>query len=270
MAMLNQSLDDLIKERKSNRLSGGRGGRGGKGSRGRSNSRGRGGSGGTFGGRGRIAGGGQATLRPRFSGYRVSPYANAARFQGRGRGGGRSNVQRVQQRRVMPKNKVFVTNLPFDWEEGDILHVMETVGEVEKLTIFWDPQGRPTGSALVAYANDVKAHQAIQELNGAKLGNNEITVSSAKGDQQGGGGGGGGGKAARGGKGTKGWNQGGSKTQPAQGGGGKGRRQFGQKAGRKGGKKGKKGAKRSSAKVERKEVKAEDLDNQLAAFVANA
>ena len=124
MAMLTQSLDDLIKERKTARLSGGRGGRGGKGSRGggaaaggRSNFRGRGGN---FGGRGRVAGGGQAALRPRFSGYRVSPYANAARFQGRGRGGGRV-IQRVQQRRVMPKNKVFVTNLPFDWEEGDVL-----------------------------------------------------------------------------------------------------------------------------------------------------
>eukprot|EP01060_Flectonema_neradi_P010612 TRINITY_DN1770_c0_g1_i4.p1 TRINITY_DN1770_c0_g1~~TRINITY_DN1770_c0_g1_i4.p1 ORF type:complete len:252 (+),score=68.27 TRINITY_DN1770_c0_g1_i4:45-800(+) len=248
---MNKSLDDLIKEKKSSR------GRGG----GRGAGRGRGGSKGASGGR--QAGGGSAA--PVRSGNKSSPYSVSG-GRGRGRGGSKSAV--IQRQVVTPKpktaqkNKVFVTNLPFDWEETDVLHVMETVGEVDKLTIFWDPQGRPTGSALVVYKNNVHANSAVEELSGARLGNNDIVVTHARGtvakqnnnqpQQQ---------QQQRGGKGGKGRQQ----QNQQQNNKGKGR-QFGRKGGKKGGKKGRKGN-ASNAKVVRKEVKAEDLDKQLAAFV---
>jgi len=174
--MLDTSLDDIIQTR---RRGGGKGRKGGKG-KGRSRSR-------STIGYGRAAGGGSRYFAGGFGGgFRSAPYAG---FFSRGGGGVRRSVSRVPSRGEQVQTRCYVSGLPVDWEDQDVLSVLQTVGELEKLTIYSDASGRPTGRALVQYATPQGARTAIRDLDGAVLGEKEIVVQYA-GAQQGGGGGG--------------------------------------------------------------------------------
>eukprot|EP01062_Namystynia_karyoxenos_P042568 TRINITY_DN3115_c0_g2_i1.p2 TRINITY_DN3115_c0_g2~~TRINITY_DN3115_c0_g2_i1.p2 ORF type:complete len:316 (+),score=114.37 TRINITY_DN3115_c0_g2_i1:92-949(+) len=180
VAGLDLSLDELIVKSGGAPMGGG-GPRGG----------GWGGGGGGYGGR--FAGGGGPPRRPggfrdqeddgpRSNGggfFRSRPY-NTDRFERLGGGGGRG---------FEPSNVVLMSELPFDWDEEDILSVLETVGQVAKLTMYWDDAGRPTGAASVEFRNPQSARRAVDDLNGAKLGTAVIRVRFQP--QSGGGGGGG-------------------------------------------------------------------------------
>ncbi|KAJ9461359.1 RNA-binding protein [Diplonema papillatum] len=263
-AMLTKSLDELIKEKKSSQ-------------RGRGTGRGGGKTAGTkSGGRGqsapvaaRQAGGrGRQPLAAK-SHARSQPYSASAFGRGRG-SGGRAVVQnQVVQSKNQSRNRVFITSIPYDWDEQNILLVVETAGAVEKLTIFWDPSGRPTGNALCTYRTEQAARKAVAELNGAHLGNSTISVTSARADK--GEKGGGGGKGAVAGRGAG--NAGKGSKASAGKTGGKGGKTFGKtkgsggKGGGKGAKGGAKGGKAGNTRVERKEVSKEDLDSQLTKFL---
>eukprot|EP01059_Diplonema_ambulator_P031205 TRINITY_DN566_c0_g1_i1.p1 TRINITY_DN566_c0_g1~~TRINITY_DN566_c0_g1_i1.p1 ORF type:complete len:150 (+),score=44.32 TRINITY_DN566_c0_g1_i1:1135-1584(+) len=146
---------------------------------------------------------------------------------------------------------------------------METAGEVEKLTIFWDTAGRPTGNALVAYRTEQGARQALADLDGAKLGDKEIKVTTARGEGNKGGRGAGASAVAavsgRGGRGAA----AAARARPQKPVQQQEKRSFGKKGKSVKGGKGRGGkGRKSGARVERKEVSKEDLDTQLANFTA--
>eukprot|EP00754_Rhynchopus_humris_P027092 Rhum_TRINITY_DN15062_c4_g3::Rhum_TRINITY_DN15062_c4_g3_i7::g.135553::m.135553 len=175
MASLGKSLEELIQESSSKKPSGGKG-EGGK--KGRSKgSKGGKGTKGAKGGKGapggRVAGGGKGANFSAFptalpvSAYRSTPYQQ-------------SPQQMQMAASKVYVNKVYVAGIPADWTEADVLHVFETVGAVEKLTIFCDQQGQPAGSGMVQYADHQGMLAAVRELNGVKLGTSEIRVSIAR------------------------------------------------------------------------------------------
>eukprot|EP01061_Rhynchopus_euleeides_P046250 TRINITY_DN8704_c0_g1_i3.p2 TRINITY_DN8704_c0_g1~~TRINITY_DN8704_c0_g1_i3.p2 ORF type:complete len:297 (+),score=95.60 TRINITY_DN8704_c0_g1_i3:43-891(+) len=189
MAMLNQSLDDMIKSTSA-------------GGRGRGRGRGKG-EGATKKG----AKGAKGAKTPAFTGRQAGAGAAVAGIQRVTLAAGTQNrsnpyFQKPQQAAAfqpafgLPQQqqpsgprvyryKAYIANVPTDWDEQDILRVMETAGAVEKLTVFTDAQGNPSGSGMVQYTNEHDMNTAVRELNGAKLGHNEIRVSVARSKQQG-------------------------------------------------------------------------------------
>ena len=126
MATLGKSLDAMIAERKQTVGGGGKkgGGKGaGKGGKGRAQLGG--GGGGRQAGGGRGGGGVPAAKAVAVKAARSAPYQEA--------------------KVANPRNRALVSGLPGDWNERDILNVVQTVGPVEKLTVFYDPKGKPTG-----------------------------------------------------------------------------------------------------------------------------
>ncbi|KAJ9462795.1 hypothetical protein DIPPA_05613 [Diplonema papillatum] len=166
MSFVNKSLDELIAEKKRS----GRGGRGGNryrkttAGRGFPSGRGRGSS-----APGRLAGRGRQS--PVFGNApartRSKPYSTSTARFGRGRGGGGRGFSNAPEQRQL---RVLVTGIPYDWKEQQVLTVMENAGSVEKLTIFWDTAGRPTGKAMCLYTNTRGADRAVEQLDGALLG----------------------------------------------------------------------------------------------------
>eukprot|EP01062_Namystynia_karyoxenos_P076991 TRINITY_DN7657_c0_g1_i2.p1 TRINITY_DN7657_c0_g1~~TRINITY_DN7657_c0_g1_i2.p1 ORF type:complete len:314 (+),score=80.42 TRINITY_DN7657_c0_g1_i2:106-942(+) len=76
--------------------------------------------------------------------------------------------------------KVHISGLPWDWDEEDLRGVMDTVGDVEKITIFYDDSGRPIGSGMVTFTTAEGARAAVEQLDGAHLGRAEVTVSFSR------------------------------------------------------------------------------------------
>ncbi|KAJ9443072.1 hypothetical protein DIPPA_19043 [Diplonema papillatum] len=202
MAMIDKSLDDLIAEaginRKSGRRAGGGskgGGKGGKagfdrGERHRSeasdpypvNRKGGRGSGKGF----AAARGGPAESHPR-PGNRQRPGLEPSvddvwvhdKYES---SSGTRQFHKVSARDApAPMSfRVHVSNLPWDWEEPDVKGVAETVAPVEKVTLYYDAAGRPTGAGMITYRSEEAARQAIKDLDTATLGANEISVAPAK------------------------------------------------------------------------------------------
>eukprot|EP01065_Artemidia_motanka_P040337 TRINITY_DN5029_c1_g5_i1.p2 TRINITY_DN5029_c1_g5~~TRINITY_DN5029_c1_g5_i1.p2 ORF type:complete len:293 (+),score=73.89 TRINITY_DN5029_c1_g5_i1:78-956(+) len=292
MSMMEQTLDQIIKEHKPEIRGrkgggGGGGGKGGKGKgrkggKGRSMSRPRGWKGagrqaGGWGGGGYRGWGGWSGWMIGWGAQRSRPYRSISRP--------RQSVSRPQSNR-----KVMMTGLP-DWSEQEILGVAETCGTVDKLTFFSDQQGRPTGSCLVQYQQPQAARAAVRDLSNARLGEADINVFFPRGSGGGGGrgfsaprssgrkGGYGGGKgwgySPYGGKGGfpgwyggwgkgkgwggKGWGKGGGWK--GGGGGGKGRRSFSRSQGKGKGRRG---------RIVRATASREELDAQLESAISHA
>ena len=146
---MDKSLDEVIAETmKSTPRKGGKGGKGAKGGKG-GKGRGGGRAAPTKGGRGGLSAAGagrnagqrssnvmnQIAARDRDS-RRAPAFANAR--TGRGGGAKKQDTKTI-------RNRVLISGLPSDWEEQHVLRVVETAGAVDKLTIFFDPSGRPTG-----------------------------------------------------------------------------------------------------------------------------
>ena len=130
---------------------------------------------------------------------------------------------------------IYVGNLDFNVSEDQLRSAFEAFGAVDKATIIRDrDSGQPRGFAFVEMTDDGAADKAIQETNGAMLGNRAITVNEARpreprsfsGPRPGGGGygnrgGGGGGRGGYGGGGSG--KSGGGGRGGSKGGGGRGR-----------------------------------------------
>lgn len=94
--------------------------------------------------------------------------------------------------------KIYVGNLPFSADEGQVRQLFEAHGTVESVALINDREtGRPRGFGFVEMPR-ADAARAIQSLNGKDMGGRPLRVNEAQERPQGGrgprGGGGGGGR----------------------------------------------------------------------------
>ncbi|MBN1118579.1 MAG: RNA-binding protein [Bacteroidales bacterium] len=76
---------------------------------------------------------------------------------------------------------IYVGNLDFKVDEGDLQGVFEEYGNVSEARIITDKfSGRSKGFGFVVMENDNEANTAIEELNGATLENRQLTVNEAR------------------------------------------------------------------------------------------
>jgi RNA recognition motif-containing protein len=92
--------------------------------------------------------------------------------------------------------KIYVGNLPFSADEGQVRTMFEAHGTVESVALINDREtGRPRGFGFVEMPR-ADAQRAIQALNGKDMGGRPLRVNEAQ-ERTGGGGGGGGGRGPR-------------------------------------------------------------------------
>jgi len=89
--------------------------------------------------------------------------------------------------------KIFVGNLSFSTNEGELRSMFEPFGSVESVLVVTDRNtGRSRGFAFVEMADNGAADQAITALNGKQIGGRTLTVNEARPKVPGSGGRGGG------------------------------------------------------------------------------
>ena len=77
--------------------------------------------------------------------------------------------------------KIYVGNLSFDTNEGQLRELFSQFGEVDDLTLITDRDtGRPKGFGFVEMRDDQAAREAIGALDGKELGGRTIKVSEAR------------------------------------------------------------------------------------------
>lgn len=128
--------------------------------------------------------------------------------------------------------KLYVGNLPYTTTEDELREMFAQAGTVESVVIIKDRDtGSSKGFAFVEMSSQTEAQNAINTLNGQKIGNRELRVNAARpreergdsfGGGRGGGGGYGGGGGGYGGGGGGGYGRGGGDRQRRPGGGGSG------------------------------------------------
>jgi len=76
---------------------------------------------------------------------------------------------------------IYVGNLDFKVNENDLEKVFEEYGAVSSAKIITDKySGRSKGFGFVTMENQDEAQKAIEELNGATLGNRDMVVNEAR------------------------------------------------------------------------------------------
>jgi RNA recognition motif-containing protein len=123
--------------------------------------------------------------------------------------------------------KMYVGNLSYDANDGEIRELFEAHGTVADVFIVKDREsGRPRGFAFVTMGSPEEMNAAIEGLNGADFMGRNLTINEARPREerpQGGGGGGGGyGGGGGGGRGGYGGGGGGGRGGDRRGGGGGG------------------------------------------------
>ena len=102
--------------------------------------------------------------------------------------------------------KLYVGNLPFNVNEGQLREMFAEHGEVASVAIIMDREtGRPRGFGFVEMENDADANKAIEALNGSEVDGRSIVVNEARERQSSGGGGFRGGRGGGGGGGRGRW-----------------------------------------------------------------
>jgi len=94
--------------------------------------------------------------------------------------------------------KLYVGNLSFEVNDGDLSKMFETYGRVASAQIIMDRDtGRSKGFGFVEMETDAEAQSAIAALNGQQVGGRTLTVNEARPKTEGGGRGGSGGGGRR-------------------------------------------------------------------------
>jgi RNA recognition motif-containing protein len=90
--------------------------------------------------------------------------------------------------------KLYVGNLPYTMDEGDLRDLFTPYGTPSSVAVIMDRgTGRSKGFGFVEFENDTEAKAAISALNGRDFNGRALTVSEARPRAEGGGGGGRGG-----------------------------------------------------------------------------
>ena len=109
---------------------------------------------------------------------------------------------------------IYVGNLPFEVDDGELEKIFTEYGEVTSARVIQDREsGRSRGFGFVEMADNTQSEAAIQALNGKDMNGRPLTVNEARpredrrggGGGFGGGGGGGGGGYGGGGGGDRRW-----------------------------------------------------------------
>ena len=118
--------------------------------------------------------------------------------------------EREQEATAIMNNKLYVGNLSYSTDEGELRRAFEPFGTLISVSVITDRMtGQPRGFGFVEYERPADAQKAIDGLNGRDVGGRSLNVSIARerepkprfNDDSGGGGGGGGrgGRSAGGG-----------------------------------------------------------------------
>ncbi len=76
---------------------------------------------------------------------------------------------------------LYVSNLSFRVQDGDLQRIFESFGEVTSAKVITDRNtGRSRGFGFVEMANDDEAQAAIQQLNGKEVEGRQLGVSEAR------------------------------------------------------------------------------------------
>lgn len=75
---------------------------------------------------------------------------------------------------------LFVGNLPWETAESDLFELFGSVATVEKAELQYGRGGRPSGNAVVKFADVNTALSVIDQLNGYDYGNRSLRISFAK------------------------------------------------------------------------------------------
>ena len=77
--------------------------------------------------------------------------------------------------------RIYVGSLPYDTTSQDLIDLFGQVGQVVSATVITDrDSGRSKGFGFVEMSNDEEARNAIDQLNGAHLGERSIVVNEAR------------------------------------------------------------------------------------------
>jgi RNA recognition motif-containing protein len=94
--------------------------------------------------------------------------------------------------------KLYVGNMPFSMDEGQVRALFEEHGTVDSVAIITDRDtGRPRGFGFVEMADDEACRNAMQALDNHMVDGRNLKVNEAKPRNTGGRGGGGGGGGGR-------------------------------------------------------------------------
>jgi RNA recognition motif-containing protein len=89
--------------------------------------------------------------------------------------------------------KLYVGNMPFSMDEGQVRALFEAHGTVDSVAIITDREtGRPRGFGFVEMSDDESSRAAMQALDNHMVEGRNLKVNEAKPRNTGGGGGGGG------------------------------------------------------------------------------
>ncbi len=90
--------------------------------------------------------------------------------------------------------RLYVGNLPFSVSNEQLSEIFSAAGTVTSASVIKDnASGRSKGFGFVEMDTDDAAATAVEQLNGSKVGERQITVAEARASEHRGGGGGGGG-----------------------------------------------------------------------------
>jgi RNA recognition motif-containing protein len=85
--------------------------------------------------------------------------------------------------------RLYVGGLPYQTTSEDLADLFSQVGQVLSATVITDrDSGRSKGFGFVEMSNDQESRNAIDQLNGSRLGERTIIVNEARERQQSGGG----------------------------------------------------------------------------------
>lgn len=76
--------------------------------------------------------------------------------------------------------EIFAGNLPFELTQKELVDFFSQCGEVGKVRMLFDAQGRFRGIAYVEFPEDACARKAIAELNGKELKSRAVKVDFAR------------------------------------------------------------------------------------------
>ena len=76
---------------------------------------------------------------------------------------------------------IYVGNLPYKTNEGDLEQLFSQFGQVDRASIINDRvTGRSRGFGFVEMANDEEGKKAIEELNGSEIEGRTLVVNEAR------------------------------------------------------------------------------------------
>lgn len=77
--------------------------------------------------------------------------------------------------------RLYVGNLPYETDEGQLKEFFAQKGEVTSARVITDREtGRSRGFGFVEFSDDAAADAAVAELNGADFGGRKLVVNEAR------------------------------------------------------------------------------------------